>query len=228
MLEFFKNREYLFKQKKNFLPDFFFSIQIVAAIYFGIIQVGTLLNSVKGASITWIGFWFIFVFLNLTLTMGAYKKLPDRVMLQAVVNYAAWTIVIGLSFIVLIYNNASWNTIDTFTAFIAAVGFFVIILVSRKRGIPSQDPVIKGMSALLLKAVPQCTLAFNIWINGGDGIALYTIIIGHVIINVRIGQVLISVKKSGWDRHRASVVVGEVGNEVSWVIASVVWFAVMY
>ena len=214
-------------QKKTILGDFFFLIQLVAAIWFGFAQVGAFLVSVEGASVTWMGLWFGFVLMNLGLAIGASRRGSDRVIKQTIANYFAWTLVIGLAFFTLLAQGASWNSIDTLTATITGVGILGLIIYAHFAGLETFDPMIRGGFALLFKFVPQMTLAANVWIYGGSGIALYTIWVGHFIISMRIGQIWISARKTGWDRHRAGVVIGEVGNEISWIVVTIVWFLVL-
>ena len=218
---------YFAVRKKTILGDIFFVIQIVAAVWFGFAQVGTLLVSVEGASITWMGFWFAFVMMNLGLAIGASRKVTDRVIKQAVANYFTWTLVIGLAFFTLLMQGASWNFIDSLTSIITGVGIFGLIVYARTSGLEIFDPIIRGGFALLFKFVPQMTLAVNVWLYGGSGIALYTIWVGHFIISMRIGQIWISARKTSWDRHRIGVVIGELGNEVSWIVVTIVWLLVL-
>ena len=85
------------------------------------------------------------------------------------------------------------------------------------------NPRLKAGTAILLKAVPQLMLAYNIILFGGGGIAIYTVIIGHIMINLRILQVFLSARIVGWDENRKSIVFGELGNELSWIIATIAW-----
>ena len=85
------------------------------------------------------------------------------------------------------------------------------------------NPRLKAGTAILLKAVPQLMLAYNIILFGGGGIATYTIIIGHIMINLRILQVSLSARIVGWDENRKSIVFGELGNELSWIVATIAW-----
>jgi len=214
--------------KNNRLGDSFFLVQIVAALWFGYAQVSTLLLSVEGASITWMGLWLAFVAINLGLVIGASKKEADRVIRQTVGIYSTWTLVIGLSFFTLLVEGALWNEIDTVTACVTGVGMFLLLAYAFFQGLSVLDPIIRGGMGLLFKLVPQLTLAVNIWLHGGKGIAMYTILVGHFIIMMRIGQIWMSVQKSQWDKHRIGVVVGEIGNEVSWIVVTIVWFIVTF
>ena len=218
--------QYLFK-KASWLGDSFFIIQLMAAVWFGYAQVGTFLGSVEGASISWMGLWLAFVIINLGLAIGASKKESDRVIVQTIGNYSAWTFVIGLAFFTLLLQGASWNEIDTVTIIITGAGVVGLFIYGQMKGLALFDPVMRGGLALLFKFIPQLTLAVNVWLYGGRGIALYTVLVGHFIISMRIGQIWMSARKTGWDKHRVGVVVGEAGNEISWIVLTIVWFLVL-
>ena len=206
----------------------FFLVQIVAALWFGYSQVSTLLITVEGASITWMGLWLAFVAINLGLAIGASKKEADRVIRQTIGTYLTWTLVIGLAFFTLLVEGALWNEIDTVTACVTGVGMFLLLAYAFFQGLSVLDPIVRGGMGLLFKLVPQLTLAVNIWLHGGKGIAMYTILVGHFIILMRIGQIRMSAQKSQWDKHRIGVVVGEIGNELSWIVVTIVWFIVTF
>jgi len=214
--------------KSNRLGDSFFLVQIVAALWFGYAQVSTLLITVEGASITWMGLWLAFVAINLGLAIGASKKEADRVIRQTIGTYLTWTLVIGLAFFTLLVEGALWNEIDTVTACVTGVGMFLLLAYAFFQGLSVLDPIVRGGMGLLFKLVPQLTLAVNIWLHGGKGIAMYTILVGHFIILMRIGQIRMSAQKSQWDKHRIGVVVGEIGNELSWIVVTIVWFIVTF
>ena len=216
-----------FFQKGSRLADFFFLAQVIAAFWFGVAQVGTLLESVEGASLTWMGLWFAFVVINLGLTIGASKKESDRVIKQTVGTYFVWTVVIGISLFTLIWQGATWNQIDVITAWITGLGVVCLVAYAFLKKISLSDPIVRGSMGLLFKLVPQLTLATNIFLYGGRGIAMYTILVGHLIITMRIGQIWMSARRSSWDKHRIGVVVGEAGNEISWIVVTIVWFAVV-
>lgn len=76
------------------------------------------------------------------------------------------------------------------------------------------------------KAVPQLTLAWNIWLHGGAGISIVAFTVGHVTICTRLWQVWYSIREAGWDRNRIGIAVGEAANELSWIVTTAVWLMV--
>ena len=76
---------------------------------------------------------------------------------------------------------------------------------------------------MFCKAVPQLTLAWNIYREGGAGISVIAFTAGHVTIGMRIAQILVSIREAGLDRNRLGMAIGEAANEASWILATVVW-----
>ena len=210
-------------KKFDLFGDTLFVIQLFAAICFCGAQIYVFTNNIKGASITWILFWLGVVFINLVLSIQAFLDMKDRIIKQTVINYAAWTLSITATLSVLLWQGAKWSQVDSFTSFIVAVGFIGLIIFKIKKNLNIYNPRLKAGTAILLKAVPQLMLAYNIILFGGGGIATYTIIIGHIMINLRILQVSLSAKIVGWDENRKSIVFGELGNELSWIVATIAW-----
>ena len=149
--------------------------------------------------------------------------MKDRIIKQTVINYAAWTVSISATLGVLLWRGAQWSPVDSFTSLIVVVGFIGLIIFKIKKKLNIYNPRLKAGTAILLKAVPQLMLAYNIILFGGGGIATYTIIIGHIMINLRILQVSLSARIVGWDENRKSIVFGELGNELSWIVATIAW-----
>ena len=212
-------------KKAEFFGDILFVIQLFAAICFCGAQTYVFTTNIEGACITWILFWLGFVFINLVLSIQAFLDVKDRIIKQTVINYATWTISITITLCVLLWQGAKWNSVDSLTFIIVAIGFTGLLIVKNKKNLDMYNPRLKAGTAILLKAVPQLMLAYNIILFGGSGIATYTIIIGHIMINLRILQVSLSARMVGWDEHRKSIVFGELGNELSWIVATIAWIS---
>lgn len=211
--------------KEQLIGDSLFVIQLFAAICFCVAQIYVFMKSVDGASLTWILFWWGFVAINLYLSVQAFLMSKDRIIRQTMMNYAVWTSSIGVTFGVLIWKGASWSVVDSITSAIVVLGFATLVLIKIVKNLKFTNPRFKAATAVLLKAVPQLMLAYNIILFGGNGIATYTIIIGHIMINLRILQVYLSAKNVGWDENRKSIVFGELGNELSWIVATIAWIS---
>ena len=212
---------------KRFAADLLFGVQILFAIIFGGGQIYRMLTTGKGVSISWFVFWEVFLLLNLVLAMRAHRNQPSRVTRQALASYVLWVGIVSASIVVmLVRKTGHWQSIDTVTTGIVALGVVVTIVVARIRGAKLADPIIKGWYAVFFKGVPQTTLAANILIIGsGAGLAGSTLIAGHVTVLTRLGQVIFSVKEAGWDRNRMGSALSEMANELSWVVVTIAWLA---
>ncbi|OUU75898.1 MAG: hypothetical protein CBC29_00925 [Methylococcaceae bacterium TMED69] len=210
-------------KKDELFGDILFVIQLFAAICFCGAQIYVFTTNIEGASITWVLFWLGFVFINLVLSIQAFFDAKDRIIKQTVINYAAWTVSITITFSVLLWQGAKWSAVDSITSTIVGIGFVSLLIYKFKKKLNIYNPRLKSGTAILLKAVPQLMLAYNIILFGGSGIATYTIIIGHIMINLRIFQVSLSARVVGWDENRKSIVFGELGNELSWIVATIAW-----
>ena len=210
-------------KKDELFGDILFVIQLFAAICFCGAQIYVFTTNIEGASITWVLFWLGFVFINLVLSIQAFFDAKDRIIKQTVINYAAWTVSITITFSVLLWQGAKWSAVDSITSTIVGIGFASLLIYKFKKKLNIYNPRLKAGTAILLKAVPQLMLAYNIILFGGSGIATYTIIIGHIMINLRIFQVSLSARVVGWDENRKSIVFGELGNELSWIVATIAW-----
>lgn len=209
------------------LGDLLFVVQVLCASAFGVSQYLAMQKSVEGVSTTWILFWVAFLLVNLVLAVNAHRAYASRVSRQTVIIYAVWTVVCSANLVALLLADAVlWNHVDTVTACITGGGCLAAILIGRARALPVSDPLIRASFAVFCKAVPQLTLAWNIWESGGDGISIVAFTAGHVTISLRLWQVWLSIREAGWDRNRLGMAIGEAANEVSWVVATVVWLAV--
>jgi len=210
-------------RRERRIADTLFWIQIVCALGFGLAQLLAMRNSIQGVSITWIALWFAFLVVNLVLATNALRAHPDRVIRQTVVIYAVWSVVCAVNLVYLLGAGAVWNEIDTVTASITSAGVLGAIAVGLISGAGVGDPYVRATFAVFCKGVPQLTLAWNIWRHGGDGIAAYAFLTGHITIGLRLWQVVYSIRAAGWDRNRIGIAVGEAANELSWIVATAVW-----
>jgi hypothetical protein len=210
-------------RRDRVVNDALFVAQLGCAIGFGITQGVTMLSSVAGISITWFALWFAFLLVNLALATSALRRRPDRFMRQTVVVYTTWAIAIAANLIMLLVADSSWSVVDTVTLAITGVGIVASVVVARARQMAVSDAMVRASFAVFLKSVPQITLAWNILRDGGDGIALFAIIAGHLIITMRLAQIGFSIRISGWDRERFGLAIGEGANEATWIVVTMVW-----
>ncbi len=208
------------------LDAFLFWGQILCALAFGATQLRALHHSIAGASVSWIGLWLAFLLVNLSLALEARRRQPGRAIQQTVQIYTVWSAVCAVVLIYLLLRGAQWYPMDSLTAALTAVGVGVSLLYGKLSGRGIQDPYVRAGFAVFFKGVPQLTLAWHILGHGGEGIAAFAFIAGHITINMRLWQVWRAIREAGWDRHRGGIAIGEAANEVSWVIATVAWLSV--
>ncbi len=213
--------------QKKMLADSLFGVQIICTLVWGVSQCYRMMTTAQGVSVSWFVCWEVFLVLNLVLCVRAHRNQPSRVTLQTITSYVLWTIVATLCLIVMVWKGTGeWNERDTWTMILAAVGIAATLIVAHNRQLTIADPIVKGYLALFFKAVPQLAFAYNMLVLGGDGLAGMTVIAGHITVSTRIGQLWFSIKEAGWDRNRIGSAISEVGNELSWIIATIVWLAV--
>ncbi|MEX2482170.1 MAG: hypothetical protein WD928_15035 [Gammaproteobacteria bacterium] len=213
-------------RRERHIGDGLFWIQILCALGFGLAQLLAMQKSIEGVSITWIALWFAFLVVNLVLATNALRAHPDRVIRQTVIIYAVWSVVCAVNLVYLLAAGAVWNEIDTVTALLTGAGVVAAIVVGLVSGVGVGDPYVRATFAVFCKGVPQLTLAWSIWRYGGDGIAAYAFLTGHITIGLRLWQVVYSIREAGWDRNRIGIAIGEAANEASWIVATVVWLMV--
>lgn len=183
-----------------------------------------MLSSTEGVSFTWITFWGIFLFINLSLSYRAHRLQPSRITKQTLIVYITWTILMLMNVAVFLYKDTGiWNEIDSLTALSAALGIVATLVVARRNHLPFSDPIVRGYLAIFFKGLPQLTLAYSIWQYGGTGISGIAIWVSHLTICTRLAQVLLSLREAGWDRNRKGTLISEIANEASWIVVTVVW-----
>ena len=206
--------------------DLVTAIQILSALGVGWSQVAAMQSSVEGVGIAWLGLWLAFLLVNLALSMQALALHRSRIAVQTVWIYVVWSGVIGVTLSALLWLGGRWTIIDTVTTSLAACGVTAAIIVAALRGLGPGDALVRATFAVFCKGVPQLTLAWLIWRDGGDGLALWTILAGHITINLRLVQIGLSIREAGWDRSRTGLLIGEGANILSWIVATIAWVLV--
>lgn len=209
------------------VADLLFVVQIGCALIFGVSQTWHMFSSVEGLSPSWFLCWALFLVINLRLSIQAHRVQPSRVTKQTVWAYAIWTTIIAANLAALAWHGAgSWTAIDDATIAIAVAGIVVTLAIGHRHDLDWRDPIVRGWLAVFFKGVPQLTLAWNLALVGGDGLAPFGVFAGHVTICTRLGQLVFSIREAGWDRNRIGSLISEVANEGSWIVATVVWLMV--
>ncbi len=213
--------------RRRLVADAVFLLQCACALGFGLSQFARMLDSVEGISITWMAFWAVFLAVNLGLAVRAHRVFASRISRQTIVIYLLWTVLCGANLALLLLSEAAaWNSIDSATAAIVLAGVAGTLAVARVRHLRISDPMVHAAFAVFSKSVPQLTLAWNIWREGGAGLSTVALVAGHITIGLRLWQIVLSIREGGWDRPRLALAVSESTNEASWIVATVAWLAV--
>ncbi len=213
--------------RKEMISDSLFWVQIIAAIVLCGSQFFCFLETTKGQLLAMFLVMEGYFFLNLLLSVSAHTERPSRATGQLMGTYILWLALIGSNIAAIFINGSyEWNQNDTSIAVLAIVGTVALVVVAKLKGLGLQDPMLKSLLGILFKTVPQLIMAYEITQRGGAGIPAAAIVAGHVTSLIRIGQVLFALFESGRDRNRIWLCVSETGNEVSWMVVTIVWLVV--
>lgn len=211
---------------KRTITDLLFGVQVSGAVLFCGAQFLRSLEDVHGVSIVQFMLAAAFVFFNLFLGLGAHRAQPSRVTKQTVVTYAVW--ILMLSAVVLAVGTNStyqWSIQDTVTLAAVVVLTAGTLVISRQLRKSVRDPMILAFLAIASKSVPQLLLVWKILEEGGSGIPLVSVLVGHVTILVRLSQIYFMVREAGWERNRIWLAVSEGAAEITWIAATIAWIA---
>ncbi len=214
-------------KKKRAVADLLFGVQILGALLFCGAYFFRSLDDVTGSSLVQFGLVATYLLFHLALGIGAHRAASSRVTRQTVFTYTFWFVLI-VAIIGAVGTNPAyrWNEKET-TQLLTAVTLTVAVLVaSAAKNRKVSDPMVKALFAIAYKSVPQVLLAFKFLGEGASGTPILSVVVGHLTILIRLGQIYFMVEEAGWDRNRVWLAVSETANEVSWIVASIAWLTV--
>ncbi len=136
--------------------DLLFGVQIIGAFVLCVSQFIRLLTSTNGQLLCMFLGIEIFIALHLLLAVAALRDQPNRITKQAVWIYALWVVLIGTNIIAFFLNgHYRWSENDTRTGILILVGVGTVMSAMRIRKIGLGDPMVKGLLAMIFKALPQ-------------------------------------------------------------------------
>jgi len=213
--------------KKRTIADLLFWVQIIGAFVFCGAYFFRSLHDVTGSSLVQFSLVATYLLFHLALGVGAHRASPSRVTRQAIFTYALWFVLVSAIIVAAGTNPAyQWNgkeTTQLLTAGVLTVIVLVAVAIQRRK---LSDPMVKGLFAIAYKSVPQVLLAWKFLAEGTSGTPGLSVVVGHLTILIRLGQIYFMVREAGWDRNRVWLAVSETTNELSWIVASAVWFFV--
>ena len=213
--------------KKRMVADLLFWVQIIGAVIFCGAYVLRLVTDVTGFSLAQFGLATAYLVFHLALGIGAHRTAPSRVTRQAIATYVVW-FVLGSCVLVAAGTNPAyqWNDKDTTTLATGVVLTAVVIFISTIRRLSLSDPIAKASFAIAYKSVPQVLLAWKFLAEGASGTPGLSVVVGHLTILIRLGQIYFMVREAGWDRNRIWLAISGMANELSWVVATIAWLLV--
>lgn len=217
----------MFISRKTWLADLLFVLQIIGASVFCGAYALRATTDVTGSSIVQFSLVGAFLFFCLTLSIGAYQTKPDRATKQGIVTYVVWLVLLFVVIGTTLSNEEyRWNDKETAMLVMGLVLTGTVLVIGITSHTRVTDPMMRGLFAIAFKAVPQVLLAWKFLAEGASGTPTASIIVGHITILIRLGQIYFMVRASGWDRNRKWLALSEISNEVSWIITTMVWLTV--
>ena len=202
-----------------------FWIQVVGVLIFGSSQLyHMIIYSTIGLSESMFLCNTIVVTINLVLAIKANKIQSSKNTKETVLIYLFGTI-IYMSFLVTMAIKAEsvWGNLDWITMAIVLVVVAIVFVYIRYRKINYRNPLLKGVISLILKVVPQLIMAYKIYEVGGQGLSVVTLIVFHVLTLLRIYKVWETKREMTSEKNRTGLLLSEIGNEISWIVVSIVW-----
>lgn len=205
--------------------DVLFALQTVLMIFFVTGQAQRMTQSVEGISPTWLIFGELFCVINATLALLGWRSTPSRATLQLLITHTGWTLGIGLLIALLAvrFDEVGWGWYDSLASICVAIGAAIILAIATRRKLSLTDPMIRGWLAAIFRGIPHAAMAYKIFLVSGGGIAPLTIWIAHMTTLIRIGQLGFAVREAGWDRARRGMAIAEGGNELTWMLVTIIW-----
>lgn len=209
---------------KYLTPGRILWIQITGALLLCGSMFFRLLKNTEGQLLGSTSLILLFCSMQLLLAFRAHRACPDENTKLLLWTYVMWFFLILSNVIAYFINgNYIWKENDTGVLAIALSCAIVVLRLAFALNKKFKDPMVKGLLAILFKAVPQFMMARQIIMEGGAGIPAVAIIAGHITILTRIRQIQFASQKSGEERNRYWLYISEGANELSWVAVSTVW-----
>lgn len=200
--------------------------QIPCGIAFGLLWAHQALSSVQGTSAVMMGLVLLYCVLQGLLAIAAHKRSPTKTSKRTIGIYGMWFVLVGLICIAIVINGSyKSDDIDGIMLAIGVIGASVIIGMALSSRLEFDDPMIKGLLAMLWKSMPQLLFAWKILEQGGQGTPLLVIVLGNINIWLRLGQLRVQKEEAGaWNRPLRWAWRSEWVNAATWFIPSCFWF----
>jgi hypothetical protein len=210
--------------RKRFIADLLFGSQLVIGVFFAASRIVRMSQTLEGVLLAEFFLIGSFCALNWSLAIGANRDEPSRSGKQTIITYAFWTVVLaGCIVTVLSTGKYQWGVTDTVALAVAAIAGTLTVRIGWSYQLPIDDGIVRGYLAMIFKSWPQLMLAYKISQQGGAGLPLLAVVLGHVTILIRLLQLWLTAREAGWNRKRKGSMISEVGNELTWLVTTFVW-----
>jgi hypothetical protein len=206
------------------MDKLFFWIIVLLVPVFGWTQCEKMLTSTQGVSISMFLLAGLFTVTLTWLAVSAFIKQRNKMSLQIVIIYLLGVLVyVSMIVVAVIKGQYQWDGRDTLATILVSILVIVIIKVAYHKNLKWHDPIVKGFLALTVRVVPNLMMATKIWVSGGSGVSLWFVVIYNTLTLLRITQIVLTAGKNGWNRNLRGMIIGEIGNLLSWLVVTVVW-----
>lgn len=224
---------------KNKASYALFLAQLAGMLFYVIAQFYNMLSvSVQGISLVWLICAEFFTLVNIALSFNSRRIEREEGLSensqsnQLIMTHVCWAVGIASLAVPLWLRrqDLTWSWYDNLTMIIVVVAFTATLLTAWYHGLGIMDGIVKGVLAAIFRGIPHLCLAYKIYLDGGKGIALVTVIVAHVTVGLRIGQTTWAAYKTGWRWNRAlkGIMIGEINNEITWTVVTVMWVLWFY
>lgn len=212
-------------RQRQFVSDLLFGVQLVLTVFFCSGQFWHMLyKGTQNLSMSMVVCMEIFVTINWVLALRGHQADPSRITRQGIVIYAFWVILWGMNLGLALWKHTPWDQKDIITLGLVAAGAVTILIIAKLHNTGIKNPIVRGYLSLAFKAVPQLAQAYkNVVMGGAPGIGWIMVWIGHATILTRIGQLLFAKNEAKQEKNRTGLLISEIGNELSWVVATITW-----
>jgi hypothetical protein len=212
--------------RKLVTADVLFGLQLVI----GCMLVGSRLfrmaETTQGVLLSEFVLFGSFAALNLSLAIAANRVGSTRNTKQLIFVHTFWVISCVACFCAtLAHGGYVWDKSDTLAITVSVLAGCAILGFGRLcYGLMVTDSILRGCVAMALKGWPQLMLAYKMSEYGSSGLPGLAVWCGHTTILLRISQVCFALRKRYWkDRNLWGLLIGDVGNELTWLVATAVW-----
>jgi hypothetical protein len=203
-----------------------FWIHMILSPVFGVSQCHKMLTSTQGVSVSMFVLAATFTTIQTQLAISAYRRKPVWATMQVVIVYIVgvlcYTAMISIAFL---KGSYVWGKYDTVAITSSIIGTALVVWIGCRHKLPWYDPIVKGWINVPVRVVPNLIMAYTIWLSGSAGVSGTFVYVFNTLSIIRIAQiVLTSIKLHDWDRNRIGLMIGEIANELSWLVVTVVWY----